>query len=446
MDKDAILLAGTVAGFVAALLTITERVLNLRDRLRQNDEDQGAARRDPSPEPLPRRPQPAWKLLNLSSYLLLHELSVIIATGVLLNYLGLLLSLRLQSILYLDMIGTAFSALLLGPWWGALVALLSSSAVNWLLFPASGADVLIYPWVLVNMAGGLFWGVMARRTAFRKYLKTPRSSALAHAGYLLTFGLLGALVMAVPGVCIQAALAAPAVFALDPGVARALETMIMAWQAGFQERLSAIVGTAWGDTVGWGVLNWIQTSLRYVPDKTISVAIALTVIKYGFPLFERELLHGQGKQRLRDTAAAPLLLGALYAPAFLGLLLADTHAGLDYWPLWSAPWVVILGGLVLLHRWGPSDEEARRACLARAERYAQTLRSARREPAHDFGQRLTVATLIASLLFALSLPAVLADFYQAAFNFFCVVYGFLLAIYLVRVAISQNLSMARLEK
>jgi len=38
---------------------------------------------------------------------------------------------------------------------------------------------------------------------------------------------------------------------------------------------------------------------------------------------------------------------------------------------------------------------------------------------------------------------VLEAFYQVAFNFFCVVYGFLLAVYLIREAISQNISSAR---
>lgn len=47
------------------------------------------------------------------------------------------------------------------------------------------------------------------------------------------------------------------------------------------------------------MVSWIQNCLRYIPDKTISVAIALTLIKYGFPLFERELIHGgPGKARL----------------------------------------------------------------------------------------------------------------------------------------------------
>src|SRR6476661_2151526 len=167
MEKDTLLLAGTIAGFVAAVLSIMEKLLDLKQRFRPGEEMESASRRNESVVPRtvsPRRKQPAWKLINVSSYLLLHELTVIVAAGVLLNYLGLMLSLRLQSILYLDMVGTALAALLLGPWWGALTALLSSALVNWILYPGPGADVVIFPWVLVNMSGGFFWGFLARRT------------------------------------------------------------------------------------------------------------------------------------------------------------------------------------------------------------------------------------------------------------------------------------------
>jgi hypothetical protein len=448
MDRDALLLAGTIAGFFAALLTVTEKFLSIRDRLQAEKPNEGAPRVEPTPTGRPTRDRyPHWKIINVSSYLLLHELSVIIGAGLLLNYLGLVLSLRLESILYLDMTGTALAALLLGPWWGALVALLSNSLVNWLIYPDPGADLIIFPWALVNMTGGFFWGFLGRRAGFRKYLRTPRASAVSHFWYLFAFGFIGAGVMSIPGTVLQAALAQPNVFALNPDVARGLEQMFTGVQETFHDQLETLLGAAWGGSVGWSLLNWFQNWLRYIPDKTISAAIALAVLKYGFPVFERELIHGgAGKQRLRDTWAAPVILACLYLPIFAALLVADGYAGSQYWPFWSAPWVVIVGGMVALRRWGPSDESVREASLERAERYAQALKPIQREPAHDFGQRLTIATLIATVVFALCLPLLLEDFYRAAFNFFCVVYGFLLAVYLVRVAISQNLSVARAGK
>jgi hypothetical protein len=90
--------------------------------------------------------------------------------------------------------------------------------------------------------------------------------------------------------------------------------------------------------------------------------------------------------------------------------------------------------------------ELHKARLQRGARYAQALKPIKKEPNYEFCRRLTFATLIASLVFALSLPVLLTDFYRVTFNFFCVVYGFLLVVHLVRVAIAQNLSIARADE
>lgn len=448
MNQESIMLAGTIAAFLAAIVSILDKMLSLQQRLHSSKErkETTVAERPRDAQPT-RADRPKSRVLYISSFLLLHEVTVIVAAGNLLNYLGLVLSLRLESILYLDMTGTALAAFLLGPWWGAFVALLSSSLVNWLLFPEPGADVLIFPWSLVNMTGGLFWGFMARRAAFRKYLRSGRTSAFSHIWYLLTFGVLGAFIMSVPGTFVQAALSGQTVFALKPEVAQMLELIVAAKQAAVQNYLNALLGVTWGDSLWWFILNWLQNSLRYIPDKTISVAIALAVLKYGFPLFERELIHGgPDKHRIRDTRVSPLLLGCLYVPSFNTLMLTGQYASEQYWPLWSAPWLIIVGGLAALWRWGPSETSVRQACLSRYERYYRALKPIEREPSNEFCRRLMFATLIVSAFFALCLPVLLVDFSRVAFNFFCVVYGFLLAIHLIRVAISQNLSIERADE
>src|SRR6266850_1457270 len=91
----------------------------------------------------------------------------------------------------------------------------------------------------------------------------------------------------------------------------------------------------------------------------------------------------------------------------------------------------------------PPSPPCSAARLQRAERYARALKQIGREASHEFCKRLTFMTLIASLLFALCLPILLTDFYRATFKFFCVVYGFLLVVHLVRIAIAQNISIAR---
>ena len=446
-DKDLLMLGGTMAGFLAAVLSILEKVLHLQDRLFTSKVGTSAA--NPAP-PLNSKPLSSdsfdAKGFQKSTSLFFYETGVIVAAGVLLNYLGLTLSRHLHSILFLDMTGTALTAFLLGPWWGAIAALLSNSVVNWLLYPETGADVVIFPWSLVNMTGGFFWGLMARGSAFRIYLRSGRNSLLAHVGFLLSFGAMGAVVMSVPGTLIQAALGEDSIFALTPDVAMTLKLTVDRWEDAVRLYLESMIGLTWGDTVGWAIVNWFQNCIRYIPDKTFSAAIALVVLKYGYPLFERELIHGgPDNDRPGDERVLPLVLGLLYAPSFGALVLSEPYAGSSYWPLWTAPWLVIVGGYVVLHRREGHTEDLEHSRRYRAARYAKALKLIGREPSYEFCRRLTLVTLMASLLFALCLPILLVDFYRVAFNFFCVVYGFLLVVHLVRVAIVQNLSVAKAE-
>jgi hypothetical protein len=447
-DKDLLMLAGTLAGFAAAILSIFEQFLNIQERLGLRKSKKSSASDERQPVSAPSSLdlfEP--KVLQRASYLFLYETGVIVAAGILLNYLGLTLSRHLESILFLDMTGTALAAFLLGPWWGAIVALLSNSVVNWLLYPEAGADVVIFPWSLVNMAGGFFWGLMARRPSFRRYLKAGRQSAFSHAWFLITFGIFGAMVMSIPGTLVQAALGEQAVLALNPEVAATLARMVAQWEEAVGGYLQTWVGLTWGEPLGWAIVNWVQNCIRYIPDKTFSAAIALVVLKYGYPLFERELIHGGPEgDRMPDERILPLILGLLYAPSCAALISGELYAGSSYWPLWAAPWLGIVGGYVLLRRRGADPAALQASRRLRAGRYAKAMKLIGRESSYEFCRRLTLMTLIASLIFALCLPLLLVDFYRVAFNFFCVVYGFLLVVHLLRVAIMQNLSEARAEE
>ncbi|TKS59358.1 MAG: hypothetical protein EWM72_02370 [Nitrospira sp.] len=445
--KEMLMLGGTIAGFIAALLTMMEKLLNIQHRIHSKREkkspsqpERAAAESTPSVDFFSSKP------LRGSSYLLLYETSVIVAAGVLLNYVGLTLSRHLESILFLDMTGTALVAILLGPWWGAIVALLSNSLVNWLLFPEAGADVVIFPWSLVNMAGALFWGTLARQPSFQKYVRTSKSSGLAHTWFLLSFGVAGAVVMSIPGTLVQSALHEHSIFALNPEVAESLSVRIEHWEATVQMYLESALGLRWSESISWYVVNWFQNCVRYIPDKTMSAAIAMVILKYGYPLFERELIHGGPEgERPGDERILPLVLGLLYAPSYAALISHEDYAGSLYWPLWSVPWLFILYGYFRIRYWGPTDDTLHEARLQRAERYARALKPIGKEPSYEFCRRLTFATLIASLLFALCLPILLMDFYRVTFKFFCVVYGFLLVVHLIRVAIAQNISVARTD-
>jgi hypothetical protein len=446
--KDMLMLGGTVLGFIAALLTLMEKLLDVKNRLTSLTSKK--ERKSPSPTERPVSDSPSTSSLFSSkplrgvSYLLLYETSVIVAAGLLLNYIGLTLSRHLESILFLDMTGTALVAFLLGPWWGAIVALLSNSVVNWLLYPETGADVIIFPWSLVNIVGAVYWGWMARQIGFQKYLRAGRNSALSHAWFLYVFGVGGAIVMSLPGTFIQSALHEQTTFALNPDVAESVSQRVLKWEQMAHLYLESLFGITWGESLSWWIVNWFQNWVRYIPDKTMSAAIALVVLKYGYPLFERELIHGgPDGERPNDERILPLVLGLLYAPSFAALLSSETYGGAAYWPLWGLPWLLILGGYGYLRYWGAGEAALKEAKLQRADRYARALKLIGREASHEFCKRLTFVTLIASLLFALCLPILLTDFYRATFKFFCVVYGFLLVVHLVRISIAQNISIAR---
>lgn len=445
--KEILMLGGTIAGFVAAMLTVLEKLIDIQNRLKPGRErkSQPAAERTAA-DPVPSIDFFSTKPFRGTSYLLLYETGVIVAAGLLLNYVGLTLSRHLESILFLDMTGTALVAFLLGPWWGAIAALLSNSVVNWLLYPETGADVVIFPWSIVSMTGAFYWGWMARQTGFQKYLRTGKSSALSHAWFLYIFGVGGAVAMSLPGTFVQAALHEHTTFALNPAVAESLSLRVLEWEQAAHRYIESLFGLTWGESLSWWIVNWFQNCVRYIPDKTMSAAIALVVLKYGYPLFERELIHGgPDGDRPRDERVLPLVVGLIYAPSFAALVGQEIYGGGLYWPLWTMPWVAMLLGYFFLRYWGPGEAALQEARLHRAERYARALKPIGKEASYEFCRRLTFMTLIASLLFALCLPVILMDFYRVTFKFFCVVYGFLLVVHLIRIAIAQNISVARAE-
>lgn len=442
LDKDTIVITGAVAGTIAAILTTIERILNLRERftVQETEETERPQSSDPAAHSSDR-----WAFLKklgpAPTYLVFNEILVIAAVGGVLNYLGLLVGHRLESILFLDMIGTAFAAFLLGPWWGASVALLTNSLVNWLLYPGSESDLAIFPWSLVNMTGGFLWGWMGRSRHFSQYLRTGHASIISHIWFLLTFGFFAACVMSVPGMFIERVVHQSPRIELHPVLITFLGIAADQWQDRLGGYLELAVGPAVAGGFGVAFLEWIETCIRYIPDKTVSVAIALIVLKRGFPLFEQELIHGlPGGLPPRDNRLAPLLLGLLYAPSFGTLIFEPSYASNRYWPLWAAPWIVIAGGYLLLRIYGDPDDAIVETRSVRAERYQSVLTPIRSQPVFHFSQRLTVAMLTASAIFALFMPIMLADFSTIAFNFFCVVYGSLLALHLTRVIVSQNLS------
>lgn len=97
---------------------------------------------------------------------------LLVALGcVVVNMVGRVLVVVIPEIpLYLDMVGTAVAAVVLGPWWGVGVGL----GTNLLGVTVSGPDSI--PFAIVNVAGALVWGYGVRRWRMSRTL--PRFFAL----------------------------------------------------------------------------------------------------------------------------------------------------------------------------------------------------------------------------------------------------------------------------
>lgn len=90
----------------------------------------------------------------------------IIPVGIGINIIGGTLASSLKLPLFLDTIGTMLSAVLLGPWWGALTGVLSNVFQGIITSPTT------IPFGIVNGAIGLIVGFIAMKRGFEDYI-TP---------------------------------------------------------------------------------------------------------------------------------------------------------------------------------------------------------------------------------------------------------------------------------
>jgi len=129
--------------------------------------DDSAEAGDPPPPAPPAPPLPADPPPSVTA-----KAGLLVALGcVAVNMVGRVLVVVIPEIpLYLDMVGTAVAAVILGPWWGAGVGL----STNLLGVGVSGLDSI--PFALVNVAGALVWGYGVRRWRMGRTL--PRFFAL----------------------------------------------------------------------------------------------------------------------------------------------------------------------------------------------------------------------------------------------------------------------------
>ena len=188
----------------------------------------------PEPEPAPEReppaPPPAPPTVKAALLLCLGCLAI--------NLLGRGMVDMLKIPLYLDMVGTAVAAIILGPWWGAGVGL----STNLLGVGISGYDSI--PFAVVNVAGALVWGYGVRK--FRMGTTVPRFFGLS----------------AITALCCSV-LAVPIILALDGQTGNGADDVIAI--------IDEFVSSLWLAVASANVI----TSMA---DKVISGAVALLAV------------------------------------------------------------------------------------------------------------------------------------------------------------------------
>jgi energy-coupling factor transport system substrate-specific component len=91
-----------------------------------------------------------------SSRIPLSYVVALIPVAAALNIVGSTINTALGLPTFLDMIGTAVVAIVLGPWWGALAGVITNIGGALILGPAN------IPFALVNVTGALVWGYGVR--------------------------------------------------------------------------------------------------------------------------------------------------------------------------------------------------------------------------------------------------------------------------------------------
>jgi hypothetical protein len=432
--KHPLFLIGAVVGIVAGLLTIAVHISHLAPllaRLITFVRKSASWHRGFGSSSFARRAigtrTAAWSL----SFSISMELLPIVGAGLLFNFLGLAVSSSLRSVFYLDMLGTAVVAFLLGPWWGATTGLLANALTNYLLYTGADGSVIVFPWSLVNMTGGCVWGFAFRSQWLRANILHRRRGTW----YAVALGIGSAALMALPATFVHSALHNTQELALDPGLAAAIETRVGDFASSLSHVLVDLTGDSLPGGTGAFVANYIQTWVRFMPDKILSVVLALVIINLAFPLYKAELLAPTSPV---DSWPSVLIVTILYVLPFVAL--CHSYRSVSRL-VWASPWLVSIPTLIYLLCFSkaslaPGPRAARCATYALAEEGAKhTILAAT-------ARTLRRTVLIATLIVVAGLPLLTKDwreFYSYTFKLMALAWSVIFGMHLGRLAVSQCL-------
>jgi ABC-type Co2+ transport system permease subunit len=217
-----------------------------------------------------------------SSRIPLSYVVALVPVAAALNVVGGTINTALGLPTFLDMIGSAVVAILLGPWWGALVGVVSNIGGALILGPVG------IPFALVNVAGALVWGYGVR--SFGMGASAPR------------FFLLNVVVALV-----TSAVAAPiVVFVFGGATGHPSDALTIVFANAGQGLFAAVLAS-----------NILVT----LADKTISGFVALSIIEALPPELSRDVrLPAPTNMRPILVAVAGVVVGVGFLLAYLLLV------------------------------------------------------------------------------------------------------------------------------
>lgn len=223
-----------------------------------------------------------------------EEVLPVLVISVLLNLLGPYLNHRFFGIplVFLDMVGTAATAVLLGPWWAAAVGVLSN-AFNGL------ALTFYFPFGVVNVVGGVVWGYWYRAYGAPDITAAGKKESIRYWVYLyLSMVGAGALAAGTLSTALKLILYPSMGLPLHYNKPIYLYALAKASQLGI-EQYAEILSV------------WVVDLYRDLLDKGITAAIALVIVQgIGFiqrPFFPSGPVRVGRLERLKTDAESILV-------------------------------------------------------------------------------------------------------------------------------------------
>jgi SAM-dependent methyltransferase len=225
---------------------------------------------------------------------LLAEALPIVLAGILLNVAGRQIA-EFFGGPFVDMTGTAFTAFLLGPWWAAAVAA-ATTIVNGNFFES------YFPFGIVNIAGALVWGYLARFVDLPNRVFTwQKGSVVRFLLWTMLLTLAGGLACGLTSTCVK--------LVLYPQLGRPF--IYGALYVSAQAKLQALFGSPTPEVLTLAAVDLF----RDLADKLVVVPIAMVLVALSriAPTFRRMYLPTTLTERLQTDVVSIFSFAVAYS-------------------------------------------------------------------------------------------------------------------------------------